>query len=110
MVKAGKELYSMIEKKQLKTSLLFKKQFLAFVIVQIVVLDLLFSVDSVITAVGLTRHLMIVVIAVIASFIVVLWYAGPLGEFIIKHPSLKIIALSFIFIIGGLMYLFRLVC
>ena len=101
MGKAGKELYSMIEKKELKNSFCCKKKLLAFVIIQIVILDLLFSVDSVITAVGLTRHLMIVVIAVIASFIVVLWYAGPLGEFIIRHPSLKIIALSFIFIIGG---------
>lgn len=101
MGKAGKELYAIIEYKELKSALVFRKKFLSMVILQVVLLDLLFSVDSVITAVGLTHYLAVIVCAVILSFSAVLCYVRPLGEFIVKHPSLKILALAFIFIIGG---------
>ena len=64
-------------------------------------LDLLFSIDSVITAVGLTHHLTIIIVAVVFSFIAVLCYVGPLGEFILKYPALKILALTFLVLIGA---------
>ena len=70
------------------------------VIGQIVILDIVFSVDSVITAVGLTSHLWIIVTAVILSFVGILFFAGPIGEFILRHPALKILALSFLITIG----------
>jgi predicted tellurium resistance membrane protein TerC len=70
-------------------------------VVQIILLDLLFSIDSVITAVGLTRHLVIIVAAVVLSFLAVLCYMRPLGEFILKYPSLKILALTFLVMIGA---------
>ncbi|BBO74091.1 membrane protein [Desulfosarcina widdelii] len=70
------------------------------IITQIVLLDIVFSVDSVITAVGLTRHLWIIVTAVVLSFIGILFYARPIGDFILRHPALKILALSFLITIG----------
>ena len=72
----------------------------ASVITQIVLLDIVFSVDSVITAVGLTNHLWIIITAVILSFVGILFFAGPIGDFILKHPALKILALSFLITIG----------
>ncbi|MBI4681931.1 MAG: TerC family protein [Nitrospirae bacterium] len=70
------------------------------VILQIVLLDIVFSVDSVITAVGLTDKLWIIVASVLVSFTVILAFAKPIGEYIIRHPSLKILALSFLITIG----------
>jgi len=72
----------------------------AAIITQIVLLDIVFSVDSVITAVGLTSELWIIVTAVVVSFGGLLFYAGPIGEFIMRHPALKILALSFLITIG----------
>ncbi|BBO80593.1 membrane protein [Desulfosarcina ovata subsp. sediminis] len=72
----------------------------AAVIGQIVLLDIVFSIDSVITAVGLTQHLWIIITAVVLSFIGILFFAGPIGDFILRHPALKILALSFLITIG----------
>ena len=70
------------------------------VITQIVLLDIVFSIDSVITAIGLTDTLWIIVTAVLLSFAAILVFAKPIGEFILRHPSLKILALSFLITIG----------
>jgi predicted tellurium resistance membrane protein TerC len=67
---------------------------------QIVLLDIVFSIDSVITAVGLTSHLGIIITAVILSFVAILFFAGPIGEFILRQPALKILALSFLITVG----------
>jgi predicted tellurium resistance membrane protein TerC len=72
----------------------------AAVITQIVLLDIVFSIDSVITAVGLTSQLWVIVGAVLLSFIAILFFAGPVGDFILHHPALKILALSFLITIG----------
>ena len=72
----------------------------ASVITQIVLLDVVFSIDSVITAIGLTNHVWIIITAVVLSFLAILAFAGPIGEFIIDHPALKILALSFLITIG----------
>jgi predicted tellurium resistance membrane protein TerC len=72
----------------------------AAVITQIVILDIVFSIDSVITAVGLTQELWIIVSAVVFSFVGILFFARPIGEFILRHPALKILALSFLITIG----------
>lgn len=72
----------------------------AAIIAQIVLLDIVFSVDSVITAVGLTSQLWIIITAVILSFVGILLYARPIGDFIMRHPTLKILALSFLITIG----------
>jgi predicted tellurium resistance membrane protein TerC len=75
------------------------------VISQIVMLDIVFSIDSVITAVGLTTELWIIVTAVVLSFVVILFFARPIGEFILQHPALKILALSFLITIGVTLFM-----
>ena len=69
-------------------------------IVQIVLLDLVFSLDSVITAVGMARALSIMVAAVVIAVVVMLVFAGPMSAFVERHPSVKILALSFLILIG----------
>lgn len=70
------------------------------VITQIVLLDIVFSIDSVITAIGLTDHIMVIIVAVILSFGLILLFARPIGDFIIQNPAIKILALSFLISIG----------
>jgi predicted tellurium resistance membrane protein TerC len=70
------------------------------VVLQIILLDIVFSVDSVITAIGLTDTLWIIVASVMVSFLVILIFAKPVGDFIMQRPSLKILALSFLITIG----------
>lgn len=70
------------------------------VITQIIMLDLVFSIDSVITAVGLTDVLMVIYSSVIVSFVVVLAFSGKISSFIQRHATLKILALSFLVTIG----------
>lgn len=70
------------------------------VIGQILLLDIVFSLDSVITAVGMTSNIMIAVVAVVISVGIMLFAAGPLSEFVSRHPTVKILALSFLLLIG----------
>tara|TARA_B100000929_G_C15478361_1_gene410290 strand:+ start:872 stop:1591 length:720 start_codon:yes stop_codon:yes gene_type:complete len=69
-------------------------------IVQIVLLDLVFSFDSILTAVGLTDQIILMVIAVIVAIIVMMIFAKPVGEFVNNHPTIQILALSFLILIG----------
>ncbi len=73
------------------------------VLVQIVLLDVVFSLDSVITAVGLTPHVEIMVAAVLVSVVIMLALSGTIVAFIEKHPALKILALAFLIMIGALL-------
>lgn len=70
------------------------------VLVQIAILDIVFSLDSVITAVGLVEHLSIMVIAIITAVVVMLFSAKAIGEFVDKNPTIKMLALSFLILIG----------
>ncbi|GLZ76020.1 hypothetical protein Afil01_08270 [Actinorhabdospora filicis] len=72
----------------------------AGVLTQIVLLDIVFSLDSVITAVGMVDELWVMVAAVVVSVGVMLVAAGPLGRFVNRHPSVKMLALSFLLLIG----------
>ena len=69
-------------------------------IFQIMLLDIVFSLDSVITAVGMARHVEIMIAAIIAAVGVMMLFAGVVGNFIENHPSIKILALSFLLLIG----------
>jgi predicted tellurium resistance membrane protein TerC len=71
------------------------------VIVQILLLDLVFSIDSIITAVGMTEHIPVMVIAVIFAVLVMLLAANPLARFIEKNPTIVMLALGFLLMIGG---------
>jgi predicted tellurium resistance membrane protein TerC len=70
------------------------------VIIQIMLLDIVFSLDSVITAVGMANELMIMIIAVIAAAGVMIFASGPIGHFVEEHPTIKMLALSFLLLIG----------
>jgi len=70
------------------------------VIVQIMLLDIVFSLDSVITAVGMVDHIEIMIFAVIVAAGVMIFTAGPLSSFVEQHPTIKILALSFLLLIG----------
>ena len=69
-------------------------------IFQIVLLDIIFSLDSVITAVGMTDHLWIMITATLVALAVMIWTGGKIGAFVLQHPTVKMLALSFLLLIG----------
>jgi predicted tellurium resistance membrane protein TerC len=97
--KAVREIHHVVELKEEGPNISAKSA-VGAAITQIVLLDIVFSVDSVITAVGLTQNLIIISLAVIVSFVGLLFYARPIGEFILRHTALKILALAFLVTIG----------
>lgn len=70
------------------------------VVLQIAVMDIVFSLDSVITAIGLAQQISVMVAAVVIAMGVMLWLAKPIGDFVHKHPTVKMLALSFLLLIG----------
>ncbi len=72
----------------------------AGVIVQILILDIVFSLDSVITAVGMANHIGVMITAVVIALGVMLVFAGAISDFVNRHPTLKMLALSFLILIG----------
>ena len=70
------------------------------VLVQIMLLDIVFSLDSVITAVGMAKHIPIMVVAMLVAVGVMLAFARSIGEFVERHPTMKILALAFLILIG----------
>jgi predicted tellurium resistance membrane protein TerC len=72
----------------------------ASVLVQIALLDIVFSLDSVITAVGMVDELWVMIVAVIASVLIMMGAAGSISDFVNRHPTVKILALSFLLLIG----------
>lgn len=77
-----------------------ERESFASVIVQIVILDLIFSLDSIITAVGMARAVPVMIAAVVIAVGVMMIFAGKIGEFVERHPSVKMLALSFLLLIG----------
>ena len=96
--KASKEIHESIEGEEegLKTNV---HSFFG-AIFQIMLLDIIFSLDSVITAVGLSDHLIIMMAAVVIAVGVMMFAARPIGEFVERHPSVKMLALSFLILVG----------
>lgn len=76
---------------------------LAGVITQIMILDIVFSLDSVITAVGMVDEVEIMIAAIVLAVLVMLIFAKPVGDFVNRHPSMKILALSFLMLVGVLL-------
>lgn len=70
------------------------------VIIQILLLDIVFSLDSVITAVGMVDELGVMIAAVVVAVVIMLWAAGPVSDFVNRHPTVKMLALSFLLLIG----------
>ncbi len=97
--KSTHEIHDKLEGKEGQASAKVAANF-ASVIIQIMLLDIVFSLDSVITAVGMVDELAIMMIAVIVAAGVMVFTAGPIGEFVERHPTIKILALSFLLLIG----------
>jgi len=82
-----------------------KKVNVTGIIVQIIMLDIIFSFDSILTAVGLTEHIIIMIIAVIVSIGIMIVFSGKISDFIHKHPSMEVLALGFLILIGFMIFL-----
>ena len=78
----------------------FGRASLLAAVVQIILLDLVFSIDSVITAVGMTREIGVMIVAICIAVAVMLFAAEPVGRFIERHPTTKMLALSFLLLVG----------
>jgi predicted tellurium resistance membrane protein TerC len=98
LVKGTHEIHGVFEKEE-EVSLKGKNSFAA-VVSQIVLLDIVFSLDSVITAVGMAQKTGVMIAAVILALVIMLVAAGTISAFIHKHPSLKMLALSFLLMVG----------
>lgn len=98
--KATQEIYKKMEGVEEKHGTKKNSASFGFVIFQIVLLDLVFSLDSVITAVGMVRELWMMVLAVVVAIGIMIAFAGSVAGFVNQHPSLKILALSFLILIG----------
>jgi predicted tellurium resistance membrane protein TerC len=96
--KASKEIHETIEGSEEEHNTKVHGFFGA--IVQIMLLDIIFSLDSVITAVGLSDHLFIMMAAVVIAVGVMMFAARPIGEFVNRHPSVKMLALAFLILVG----------
>lgn len=100
LFKAVKEIHHTVEAKEEAGGPGMVMAGFAAIISQIVLLDIVFSIDSVITAIGLTDQIWIIISSVIVSFVAILFFSHPIGEFILQHPAIKILALSFLITIG----------
>jgi predicted tellurium resistance membrane protein TerC len=99
LAKSTVEIHQKLEGKEGHRSAKVKATF-ASVIVQIMLLDIIFSLDSVITAVGMANELVIMVTAVVIAVLIMLAASGPISRFVNEHPTIKILALSFLLLIG----------
>lgn len=82
-----------------------KKVNVSGVIAQIILLDIIFSFDSILTAVGLTNEVIIMIIAVVLSIGIMIIFSGRISDFIHKHPSMEVLALGFLILIGFMIFL-----
>jgi len=100
IAKGTHEIHSEVEADDNDTSVAGNRRNLLAVIAQLVVIDLVFSVDSIVTAIGLADDLEVMVAAVSIAMIVMYFAAGPVGTFITAHPTTKMLALAFLLLIG----------
>lgn len=100
LYKASKEIYHKTEGEEGDTTKEIKAITFRSVIIQILILDLVFSVDSIITAVGMVDELWIMYVAVIVTVGIMFFASEPISRFINNHPGLKLLALSFLLLIG----------
>lgn len=103
MYKAVKEIHHKVEGDREGEQKAKKVHTFGAVIGQIIVIDAVFSIDSVLTAVGLTKHLVIMIIAVVVSVIIMIAFAGFIARYVAKHPTIKMLALAILFMIGVLL-------
>ncbi len=99
MWKAVHEIYERSEAKEESVQVAAARSF-GITILQIILLDLVFSLDSVITAVGMAQHVPIMIAAIVIAVMVMMIFAGPVSDFVNRHPSIRMLALAFLLLIG----------
>ena len=99
LAKSTLEIHSGLEGEEHEQAVKGRATFLS-VIIQIAIIDIVFSLDSVITAVGMADHVEVMIAAVVAAVFVMMFLAGPIGDFVDRHPTIKMLALSFLILIG----------
>ncbi len=97
--KSTTEVHQSLEGEEAHGASVVKATF-ASVIMQIMVIDLVFSLDSIITAVGMVDDVKIMIAAVVSSVALMMLFAGPIGRFVSAHPTIKMLALSFLIVVG----------
>ncbi len=99
LYKSTSEIHQLLEGVEGEASMRVASNF-AGVIVQIVVIDAVFSLDSIITAVGMVNEIAIMIAAVVFSIVVMFLFASALGAYVSAHPTIKMLALAFLFVVG----------
>jgi predicted tellurium resistance membrane protein TerC len=100
LYKSTREIYHKMEGEQGDTSKKMLMSTFSKVLLQIIIMDLVFSIDSIITAIGVVREVWVMYVSVIASVALMLFTSEPIGKFINKHPAFKMLALCFLLMIG----------
>jgi predicted tellurium resistance membrane protein TerC len=100
LYKSTKEIYHKMEGESGDRTKSITATTFAQVIVQILIMDLVFSVDSIITAIGMVKEVWIMYVAVIITVVIMMFAAEPISSFVNKHPAFKMLALSFLLLIG----------
>lgn len=99
LAKATSEIHASVASEKLQAKLARTAKFM-FIIIQVMFLDIIFSLDSVITAVGLAQEFIIMALAIIIAILVMIWLSTPLSRLIQNYPSVKMLALSFLLLVG----------
>lgn len=104
LIKTTMEIHNKIEGRD-ESGMNIKKVALNAIIMQIVFIDIIFSFDSILTAVGLVQNVLIMILAVIIAMAIMLWFSEAVSDFINKHPTIKMLALAFLLMIGMVLIL-----
>jgi predicted tellurium resistance membrane protein TerC len=99
LAKSTMEIHHSLEGEEKDEHAVAKATFVS-VITQIAIIDIVFSLDSVITAVGMADHVEVMIAAVVVAVLVMMFMAGPISSFVDRHPTIKMLALSFLILIG----------
>lgn len=98
--KSVKEIHEKVENAHATEDELSKTNSFGAIIVQIILIDMVFSLDSVITAVGMTNYVGVMIAAVIVSVVIMMLSASTISDFVNRHPAIKVLALAFLIMIG----------
>jgi predicted tellurium resistance membrane protein TerC len=99
LAKSTMEIHESLEGDEHEHKTKGRATFLA-IVMQIAVIDIVFSLDSVITAVGMSDYVQVMIAAVVVAVLIMMFMAGPIGNFVDRHPTIKMLALSFLIMIG----------
>jgi predicted tellurium resistance membrane protein TerC len=98
--KTVKEIHNKLEGEEHPENIQVKSKAFSGIMTQIILVDMIFSFDSIITAVGMARHVEVMIVAVIIAMIIMFFFSQNISNFIHKHPTLKMLALAFLLMVG----------